>query len=173
MTIWNILDQAFPGALGNPISKEGILAFLDRRRIAISDTVLECFRKSPTALDKDLIPTKLNHELVQQIATSNIREILFTSGFGTNNAFKLFYVDILKQRITRTIRQDKEVVLESKFFSRPVKLSILPSPSGTANISLSVSSAYQVCKDKYKHSNRPVHDFKVDCYRERFLSDEE
>jgi G:T/U-mismatch repair DNA glycosylase len=99
-SIWNLLSDAFPDELHKPISLDGVLSFLQSRKIAISDTISQCRRLNPTALDQDLIPEALNHDLLQQIRQSKIERILCTSAFGKNNAFKLFYEDILRQKIS-------------------------------------------------------------------------
>lgn len=167
LSIWKILNEAFPNELGQPISLKGITGFLQKNKIAVSDTIRECTRKNPTSFDSDLIPTKLNYEIIDQIKNSRITEIFFTSGFQKNSAFKLFYVDILKQRLTREIRADREVILDGSFFGRTVKLTILYSPSGAANVGLSLSKIYLDNKNKYD-PKRPVQDFKVDYYRNKF-----
>jgi G:T/U-mismatch repair DNA glycosylase len=168
MSLWKILNRAFPGEMSNPITKESVLAFLNFRKIAISDTIIECDRKNDTALDEDLIPTLLHFDLLNQITNSKVRDIYFTSAFGTNNAFKLFYVDLLKQKISTEIRIQKEVLLDNHFFGRQIKLHILFSPSGMANTGLSKSKLYLENKHKYKRSKRPVADFKIDYYRLQF-----
>ena len=126
------------------------------------------FKKA--ALDKDLIPIELNKQILDDIKTSKISEILFTSGFGKNNAFRIFYVNILKQRITKDIKNNKGITLDKTFFGRPIKLTVLYSPSGSSNVPLSVSKIYLDNKDKYVKSHRPVYDFKVDYYRDKFDS---
>ncbi len=167
-SLWEILDEASDGEIGKPITLNGVLRFLKKHRIAISDTVRECRRKSTEWADSDLIPTRLNVELLEQIRNSKIREVLFMSGFGKTNAFKLFYVDMLKRKITPEIRMEREVVLEPAVFGRPVKLSILYSPSGAASIAIAQSEIYRNNKEKYAGSRTPVHDFKVEYYREKF-----
>ncbi|WP_316819424.1 hypothetical protein [Pedobacter gandavensis] len=167
-SIWKILNEAFDNEIGDPITVEGIVNFLRSRKIAISDTILECLRKNQNALDSDLIPEKLNYGLIDQIRNSTINEILFTSGFGKNNAFKLFYVDILKQKITKKIREEKFVLLDPVHFGRPVLLKILVSPSGSANIQLSRSKDYLDVKDNYVGYKTPVKQFKVDLYKDIF-----
>lgn len=168
LSIWSILNEAFPGEIGDPISLPGILSFLELNKVSVSDTVLKCRRKNPTALDKDLIPIELNHDLVEQVRNSEIEEILFTSGFQTNNAFKIFYCDILKLMITPAIRANRGTIIESSVFGRPVKLTILYSPSGSSNVPLSTSKIYLDSMHKYIGSKKPVYDFKVDYYRSRF-----
>lgn len=170
LSLWNILNQVYDGAIGTPISVDGILRVLNQNQIAISDTIVRCERKSKSSLDKDLIPLQLNNQLINDITNSQIDEILFTSGFGKNNAFKLFYVDILGLKITKEIKQNREVTLKENIFGRPVKLSILYSPSGTANTGIVNSRLYKVNKDQYLASKTPVQDFKVDHYREKFLN---
>ena len=167
-SIWTILHEAFPEELPDPFSLEAIRSFLNARKISMSDMVLECRRKAPTALDSDLIPVRLNHGIVEDIRNSAIRDILFTSGFGTNNAFKLFLVDVLRLRITSELRRKKELVLGPGVFGRPVHLRALISPAGTANISLSKDPMYLAVSHRYAGSRRPVQDFKVDYYREVF-----
>jgi hypothetical protein len=151
---------------------ESILKFLKAKKISVSDTIRKCNRINLTALDKDLIPIELNTQIIEDIKQSKIREILFTSGFGKNNAFKLFYVDILKQKITADITADiKEkrcIILDEKYFGRKIKLTVLYSPSGSSNVPLSKSKIYLENKHKYLKSSRPVYDFKVDDYREKF-----
>jgi hypothetical protein len=169
-SIWTLLREAFPNDLPQPLTLEGILTFLKSKKISISDTIRVCKRKNPTALDIDLIPIELNKQIREDIRQSKISEILFTSGFGKNNAFKLFYVDILGQKITSEIRNNRQVTLENKLFGRPVKLTVLYSPSGSSNVPLSKSKIYLENKHKYSKSSRPVYDFKVDYYRDKFDS---
>ena len=89
-SIWKILSQAFPEELANPKDLNGILAFLASRKIAVSDTVLECDRQNLTARDEDLTNIELNKGIIEDIKKSNISEILFTSGFDKNNRFVKF-----------------------------------------------------------------------------------
>ncbi|MDR2439331.1 MAG: hypothetical protein LBE12_08185 [Planctomycetaceae bacterium] len=168
LSLWELLQRASDGEIGQPITLSGILKFLCRYKIAVSDTVRECNRKSSSWADSDLIPTRLNTELLQQIRNSKIREVLFMSGFGKTNAFKLFYVDMLGRKITPEIRSRREVQLEADVLGHPVKLSILYSPSGAANIALAQSEIYRQNQSKYAHSPTPLYDFKVDYYREKF-----
>jgi G:T/U-mismatch repair DNA glycosylase len=167
-SIWTILSEAFPAELAKPLTLNGILAFLKKKKISVSDTVRKCRRESPTALDKDLIPIELNTQILNEIKNSKITEILFTSGFQKNSAFKLFYVDILGLKITSDIRRDRGVMLDNSIFGRPVKLTVLYSPSGSSNVALSTSKVYLENKHKYAKSTRPVYDFKVDYYRYKF-----
>lgn len=168
MSIWKLLSEAFPCDLHQPLTLEGILRFLKNKKISVSDTVRKCDRKNPTALDKDLIPIVLNTQMIEDIRKSNITEILFTSGFGKNNAFKLFYVNILGQKITEDIKSNRGLILDKMFFGRPVRLTVLYSPSGSSNVPLSTSKIYLNDKHKYTASNRPVYDFKVAYYRDSF-----
>ncbi|MBL7867891.1 MAG: hypothetical protein JNM71_07700 [Flavobacterium lindanitolerans] len=169
-SIWTLLSDAFPNDLQQPLTLEGIIKFLKKKKISVSDTIRICDRKNPTTLDKDLIPIELNKQILDDIKTSKISEILFTSGFGKNNAFRIFYVNILKQRITKDIKNNKGITLDKTFFGRPIKLTVLYSPSGSSNVPLSVSKIYLDNKDKYVKSHRPVYDFKVDYYRDKFDS---
>lgn len=167
-SLWNILHQAFPAELRDPDSVESIRSFLKARKISMSDTVAECRRKNPSALDSDMTDIRLHEGMIGQIRDSAIQEIFFTSGFGTNNAFKLFYTGLLKQRITPAIREQKGILLDALFFGRPVRLTVLHSPAGTANISLSRNKEYLASRHLYEGLKSPVHTFKVDYYRRVF-----
>ncbi len=167
-SLWKILSEAFPDELSQPLTLEGILKFLEVKKISVSDTIRKCRREKPTALDKDLIPIELNNQILDDIKNSNITEILFTSGFGKNNAFRLFYSDILELKITKKIRENREVIVNSQKIGRPIKLTILYSPSGSSNVGISKSKSYLANKWKYKNSNRPVYEFKIDYYKEKF-----
>ena len=165
-SLWTLLSTAFPDEFKKPLTVNGILNFLRKKKISISDTIRVCERKNSTALDKDLLPLELNNKLIEDIKNSNIKEILFTSGFGKNNAFRLFYVDILGFKVTKEIKEKREVVIDGKTFGRPIKLTVLYSPSGSSNVGISKSALFLKNKDKYKHSITPVLDFKIDYYRE-------
>lgn len=167
-SLWTILSEAFPYSLKRPLTLNGILEFLKNKKIAVSDTIITCDRKNPTALDRDLIPIKLNKKIINEIKKSKITEIFFTSGFAKNNAFRLFYVDILGLKITEDIIRNREVIIDKDIFGRPIKLTILYSPSGSSNVGLSKSKLYLENKEKYENSSRPVYDFKVDYYRNKF-----
>lgn len=167
-SLWKILSEAFPDELSQPLTLEGILKFLEAKKISVSDTIRKCKRENPTALDKDLIPIELNNQILDDIKNSNITEILFTSGFGKNNAFRLFYSDILELKITQQIKKNREVIVNNEKIGRPIKLTVLYSPSGSSNVGISKSKSYMANKWKYKNSNRPVYEFKVDYYREKF-----
>lgn len=167
-SIWNILSDAFPSALPKPVTLDSVRSFLEKNKIAVSDAIRQCSRTKPNALDSDLVPEILNHELLDQIRQSKIERILCTSAFGKNNAFRLFYKDILGQKITPDIRAKREVLLEPEVFGRAIWVKALYSPSGSANISLSKHPLYIEKKNKYVGSSRPVYDFKVDYYRQQF-----
>lgn len=168
LSLWNLLDRASGGEIGRPITLENVLLFLARHKIAMSDTVRECLRNGTSWADNDLVPTRLNLELLEQIRDSNIKEVLFMSGFGKNNAFRLFYTGMLGRRISPEIRKNRAIVLEKSLFGRPVRLSVLYSPSGAANIALAQAEIYKAVKEKYAGSPTPLYDFKVDYYREMF-----
>lgn len=167
-SIWEILSKAFPNELSRPLSLEGILSFLTAKKMSVSDTIISCERTNNTALDKALIPIELNKKMIEDIKCSNIKEILFTSGFGKNNAFRLFFVDILGQKITQEIKDNRGIMLDKEIFGRPVKLTILYSPSGSSNVGISKSKVYLMNKEKYKEFKTPIAEFKVDYYREKF-----
>jgi G:T/U-mismatch repair DNA glycosylase len=166
-SFWEILSQAFPGELEKLFTVDGIRKFLKNRSITISDTIVRCDRRKSSSYDEDLINIELNYDLIPQITNSNIKTIYFTSGFGKNNAFRLFYERILKQKITKEIRQSREIILDPKIFGREVKLMILYSPSGAANVAFATHPDYLNNKDKYK-SLKPVAEFKAEYFRKKF-----
>jgi G:T/U-mismatch repair DNA glycosylase len=168
ISLWSILSDAFPAELKKPVTLENVLHFLKHRRISMSDTILVCDRKKPTASDEDLNPVVLNTNILKQIRHSQINEIFFTSSFGKNAAFRLFYEKIAGLTITPQIKQDRKVVLDKSIFGRPVTLTILYSPSGASNIGLSKTKLYQESKELLLQSARPVYDFKVQYYRTMF-----
>jgi G:T/U-mismatch repair DNA glycosylase len=167
-SIWTILSEAFPDNFDKPLTLKSILKYLKLNKISVSDTIIECDRINESANDKDLTAIKYNRKILDEIKESKIAEILFTSGFGKNNAFKLFYVDILEKKITQEIIQNREVILGKEIFGREIKLTILYSPSGSANIGLSKSKLYLAKKGEYEESKTPVQDFKIDYYRDKF-----
>jgi G:T/U-mismatch repair DNA glycosylase len=162
-SIWNILSDAFPDELPRPVSLDRIKRFLNARKITISDTIRKCKRIKPTALDKDLEPLILNNDLLDQIKNSKIDHLIFTSGFGKNNAFKLFYVNLLKQKLNREIRAQREMILPENFFGRPLKVSILYSPSGRSNTFIYKTEAFQSYKALNPRAN--TNHFKAKLYK--------
>ncbi|MCB0515266.1 MAG: hypothetical protein R2798_04550 [Chitinophagales bacterium] len=167
-SLWILLSNAFPNELKKPITLEGVLNFLHNKKIAVSDTIRKCSRKNLTAFDSDLIPIELNTKMIADIRKSAIKEILFTSGFGKNSAFKLFYTDILGLKITQEIKENREIIMGESIFGRPIKLKVLYSPSGSSNVGIAQSKLYKMNQAKYKNSKRPVHDFKLDYYKNIF-----
>ncbi|WP_426791767.1 hypothetical protein [Sphingobacterium sp. WOUb80] len=163
-SIWNIFRDVFPEDLPEMYSVEDIQKLLSNKNIAVSDTILQCERLSNSALDKDLRPIRLNLDLIEDIKKSAISRIYCTSGFGKNNAFRLFYDGILGLKLTRDIKQEKSVVLPVGIFGREIIVSLLPSPSGAANISLSKSVGYKSSSFFNSQSTRPVYDYKVSLY---------
>lgn len=71
-------------------------------------------------------------------------------------------------KISPEIKKNRCVTLDKEYFGRPVKLTVLYSPSGMANAGISRSSLFLQVKAKYKDSKTPVKDFKVDYYRKQF-----
>ena len=163
-SLWHIFSDAFPELLPKPLCLENVLSFLAIKKIAVSDTIRICSRKKDSALDRDLEPIALNMALIEQIKNSKIKAIYCTSVY----AFKLFYQGILGKKITKEILKNRQVDLEEKRFGRKICLYIIYSPSGAANIALASSHLYQSQKEKYKHSKRPIYDFKVDYYKNIF-----
>lgn len=165
-SIWNIFRDVFPKELPREYSVEDIKNLLSNRNIAISDTIIQCERVNDSALDKDLRPTKLNMGLIEELKNSTIKKIYCTSGFGKNNAFRLFYEGILGLKLSKEIKQNKSTTLPVDLFGREIIVSLLPSPSGAANIALSKTQGYLESTHFKSQSLRPVYDYKVSLYKE-------
>lgn len=166
LSIWKIFNRAFPQQLKDPSDLKSVLKFLKTKRLALSDTIMSCERSSPTALDNHLIPIELNRvSLLEQIKNSKISEILCTSGFDKNNAFRIFYCDILGLKLTSAIRKDKQIILPPSIFGRPIMVKFIYSPSRRALTGISGSKAYKAVKDVIS-----VDDFRVNIYREAFAN---
>ncbi|HEY4285909.1 MAG TPA: hypothetical protein VGN00_02310 [Puia sp.] len=72
---------------------------------------------------------------------------------------------------TVAVREQKGYTLGENFFGRPVRLVVLHSPAGTANISLSKSKEYLADRHLYDGIKSPVQMFKIDYYRRVFGGD--
>ncbi len=166
-SIWNLMRDAFPKELPASYTLDDVLLFLHRRNIALSDTILKCERLDEGASDDKLRPLELNMALIEQIRNSDIRQIYCTSGFGKNSAFRLFYEGMLGLKLSADIRQAKQVILPESIFGRPVRVNLLPSPSGAANIALARSAAFKNSR-YYGQPERPVYRYKVSLYQKLF-----
>lgn len=146
--LWKNLQEAFPDELRDPLRLSAIMAFMKRRKIAMADL---------TAPDS----------LLEAIAESAITEILFTGSFSPDSVFCQFYESVLGQTLTRTIRQQRGALLDASFFGRPVWLTVLYSATGNANVGIARSQQFQAIRHQLDE-NRPVHDFRLRSYREKF-----
>jgi hypothetical protein len=147
-SLWKSLQQAFPRELKNPLRERAVKAFMKRRKIALADLSAPDY-------------------LVNAITQSNITEILFTSAFGSTSAFSRFYEGLLGQSITRKIRNERQVLLNASFFGRPLKISVLYSTSGNANLGIARSQQFKAMRPQLDH-DRPVHDFRIRSYKKKF-----
>lgn len=112
MSIWKIFHRAFSENLPDPTDINSVLSFLQIKGLTVSNTLENYERINHTALDKYLIPKAFHKEsIIRKITESDIEEILWTSGFGKNSAFKLFYCDILRYKLSKKIREEKFVML--------------------------------------------------------------
>lgn len=170
-SIWGILRDAFPAYFKaesqEEITLEEILEFLERGEISMSDTVLSCDRTGDSAQDSALTNIELNIGLVAQIKNSTINQIFFTSSFGKNSAFRLFYEGILKKKISADMKTKRDFV-DEETFGRPVRYTLLLSPSGSAMRSIVRSKEYREVQESYKNQKSPVKQFRIDCYRKAF-----
>ena len=164
-SIWKILAAAFPKLdIG---SKESIIKALSNSNIWISDMILSCERENPKVTqDKLLENIKLNDlQIKEGISNSNISEIFFTSGFGKNNAAKLFCD---KFSIKAELNNRREFYIAESKFGRKIKGIVLFSPSGQANIGITQNNLFIESKEQYAGYTNPVNQFKIDFYRVAF-----
>lgn len=162
-SLWNIIGKACNISL-----KEcgEIVAFLESNHIAVSDIIRSCKRKNACITqDKDLYEIEIHKEMAYDIKNSNINTIFFTSGFGHNNAAKLFsknyYPDLEKDF-------EKKRTCIVNVFGKDITCILLPSPSGQANIGLSKSEDYLKYKEEYIKEKTPIQSFKIDLYKKYF-----
>lgn len=146
--LWKNLQEAFPGELKNPLRSSAVMTFMKRRKIAMADL------RSP---DK----------LLDAIAESDISEILFTGSFSAGSVFCHFYESVLGLQVTRAIQQQRGAMLDAAFFGRPIWLTVLYSASGNANVGIARSHQFQAIRHQLD-DDRPVHDFRIRSYREKF-----
>lgn len=164
ISIWDIFSQAFPGELTDPTKLDHITTFLKNRELAISDTIISCKRLSPTALDKDLEIIEDNRKsLLKALVTSDIREVICTSGFGKNNAFKIFYNQILGLPITAEIRKTRKSVVAIPCSNKKILIRALYSPARTALTGIANSQGYKAVKQEMS-----VSQYRVSLYRSIF-----
>ena len=169
-SMWKILQQAFPEWKINSASRESILAFLEANNIWVCDMIKECKRAhSGITKDEKLVDIVLNTEGIREgLLNSQIDTIFFTSRLGKNNAAKLF-CDAFGIKINKLLNKEtSEFIIPAEIFGRPIKGILLFSPSGAANVGISMSKAYKSVQDKYVEHNTPVAAFRVDFYREKF-----
>lgn len=164
--LWKNLNEAFPDELNEPIGQEDIMRFLGKRKIAISDIIVQCIRVY-SSQDKDMVPTVMNTDLLARLRESEITEILFTGGFGVNSPFRIFYETLLGQKLTYSVRTNRGLTLNKSFFGREVKLSILYSASGNANVGIARSKQFQAVRDTLGNY-LPVRQFRIKYYQEKF-----
>lgn len=162
-SLWNIIGKACNVSLKE---RDEIVTFLENKHIAVSDMIRSCERKnSCITQDKDLSEIKIHTGMIAEIKNSNINTILFTSGFGQNNAAKLFSENYY-HNLEKDFAKKRTCVI--KVFGKDITCILLPSPSGQANIGLSKSEDYLKDKEKYIQNKTPIQAFKIDLYQKYF-----
>lgn len=79
---WSILENVYGVKLQNRKSKEKLLR---QRKMAISDIIYKCERKSGNSLDTNLTNITYNNKIIEKILRENrIEKIYFTSRFVEN-----------------------------------------------------------------------------------------
>lgn len=112
---------------------------------------------------KDIAVNK--NQIESGIKNSKIDTIFFTSGFGKNNAAKLF-CDTFKIQVQN--KKDRVFDIDERIFDRKIKGIILFSPSGQANVGIKKNKIFMENEFKYKNHKTPVNQFRIDSYREAF-----
>ena len=164
LSIWKILQQAFPQELTKPADLDAVIKFLKTRKITISDTIIRCQRIHPTALDQDLVVLEDNgKDLLHALGNSDIQEVICTSGFGKNNAFKLFYERILGQKITSEIRRKRAAEVTLPGGTKTITVKVLYSPARTANRGIANSQGYKIVKNQMT-----VDQYRISLYAQAF-----
>jgi G:T/U-mismatch repair DNA glycosylase len=163
-SLWNILGLAFPNL--DLRSVEKIQATLAKSNIWVSDMIRTCEREhEKITQDRLLNGIAFNKDQIETgIKNSKIETIFFTSGFGKNNAAKLFCEAF---SINVPNKKEREFDIEEHFFGKKIKGLILFSPSGQANIGISKNKLFLQEKEKYT-SSTPVNEFKIATYKESF-----
>jgi G:T/U-mismatch repair DNA glycosylase len=168
-SIWTILTQAFPARLTMPTQLEEVRDFLDACRITMSDTIRTCDRINNTALDKDLVPRVYNLALTDQLRDSQIQQVFFTSGAGTNGALRTFYTGVLGYKYLPTVvAKSKTGILPPEVFGRPIAFTVLYSPATTANRGIRKAKAFKQIHHQFTHYSDPAHGYKVSLYKDAF-----
>lgn len=164
-SIWNILALAFPNL--DFSSKKSIISTLTKYKIWISDLVSSCERQNEKVTqDKLLENIELNRaQIIDGIIKSKISKIYFTSGFGKNNAAKLFCEMF---SIRPDYNEAREFEIPESVFGRKMIGVVLFSPSGQANIGISQNKIYIEHKNQYQGRSKPINQFKIDFYRNAF-----
>jgi hypothetical protein len=169
-SLWRLFHDSFPDIDLDSENLNSILRFLDRNRISITDTIKVCRRKKiDSALDTDLIPIVFNKDMKEQIINSEIENLYFTSGFGKNNAFRLFYVNVLNNGYVKDwMKKQKEFKLTINE-KKTVTCHILISPSEAANRSVGRNDEYKAMKHLLLESNLPpTYAYKIRQYQNVF-----
>lgn len=166
-TLWNIIGVASGIELQD---LNQILSFLNHYHIAVSDMVLECERDNINdTKDANIRPIKLNEKLKEQIIESHIDTIFFTSGFGKNNAAKLFF-DYFKKFIIhkppKKLNENREFNI--LFNNKMIRCVILYSPSNLALMGIARGKGFKQAKEI--NSELVAKQFRIDWYWSNFCN---
>jgi hypothetical protein len=104
-----------------------------------------------------------------QIITSSIEHLYFTSGFGKNNAFRLFYIEVLKNPFVEDYWKERKEFPLKIDDRKTVTCHILISPSDSSNRAVGRYSDYKVNKQLYMNRMYPpTYAYKIARYQEVF-----
>ena len=171
---WRLLDRVYPGEglfVGNTAKLAAIESWQKQYRVAITD-VVAATNGEPFNTDKDMVVTRLNANLLDELGHSKVHAIYFTSFAGKNNALSLFR-RLLKENGHKHVRISdvKEWHadgLSIQLSEKEYTLHALYSPSPSANRAASRVQPYQKWKNEQKEGMpNSYFDFRVWWYAQR------
>jgi|GEM_PF-551906 len=165
-SLWSLFSKAFPNLdFGN---RDQIIKILNDHNVAISDIIRQCDRENGKVTeDSKLFNIVLNHDqILNGIINSKIDTIYFTSGFGKNNAAKLFQKTFKIKAVFD--KSTREFTIPAKHFGREIRCVVLFSPSGAANRGIARSPLYLKDKSKFEGFKHPIAEFKRQFYQDKF-----
>lgn len=167
-SIWSKLARAFPER--NFATLKSIIETLDHYKTSVTDMIRQCDRDNENITQDSLLYSiVLNTEqIADALNESQIDTIYFTSRFGRNNTAKLFInafnIDYL-ETFDETL---SEFTIPVNLFGRQIRSIVLYSPSGNAKVGISKSFPYKNQFEYYRRYDKPVAQFLIDFYREKF-----
>ncbi|MEI8202823.1 MAG: hypothetical protein WCH34_07415 [Bacteroidota bacterium] len=134
---WVILQAIYDTSL---ITKDEKESFLIANKFGIADIIGGCTRRGNSNLDNDLQDIKINKYVFDKILKSNVKEIICTSAF-------------VKKLL------EKELLENSKNNGNKFIISVMPSPSPSANRAIGRDKEYKLFKTE--NPDKATLDYKI------------